>query len=144
MIKHCRRSWVLSLATGYTDHLREVQRMLQDQLKEKEEHMAGMNFIFFLLHTLTVGFVVYFWPDIQHSFQLLENYRTAKGNFMGKAFVGDGETQIEKDLKQKYEEIDMLVSYFTLHKLGTIESLVVTCSCIGQYVLANHCKTVER
>ena len=30
---------------------------------------------------------------------------------MGKAFVGEEEAQIEKDLREKFEEVDMPVSF---------------------------------
>ena len=57
---------------------------------------------------------MYPWPDIQLAFQLLEKYKTAKGNFMGKAFRdGELETQIEKELKERFEEVDMTVSFCT-------------------------------
>ena len=40
------------------------------------------------------------------------------------AFVGDEETQIMKDLKEKFEEVDMPVSFC---KLRVTDSLVVIC-----------------
>ena len=41
---------------------------------------------------------------------------------MGKAFVGEEEAQIEKDLREKFEEVDMPVSFW---ELRATDSLVV-------------------
>ena len=43
MIEHSIQSWVLGLATVYTNHLSKVKTMLEDQLKEEQKQMAGVN-----------------------------------------------------------------------------------------------------
>lgn len=58
MIRHCIQSWELNLATGYTEHLREVLTRLQDQLKEEQKHMAGINFVVSMFFSITIVFYV--------------------------------------------------------------------------------------
>ena len=58
---------------------------------------------------------------------------------MGKGFVNDGEAQIEKDLKEKFEEVDMPVSFSTSYtQTGSYRSLVVTCLYQRKTLLSNH------
>ena len=64
--------------------------------------------------------------DIQLSLEQHDEYQRAKQEFIDKAFVGDRETQIEKDLKMKFEEVDMPVRFFAMHMLEATESLVST------------------
>ena len=52
MIEHCMQSWVVGLATGYTDHLRKVKTRLEDQLEKEQNHMAGMNFVLSMIFQL--------------------------------------------------------------------------------------------
>ena len=60
---------------------------------------------------------------IQHELEQHDKYQQARKDFMGKAFVHDGETQIEKDLKAKFQEVDMQVSSYIIY------TLVDTCGC---------------
>ena len=54
---------------------------------------------------------------IQREFKQHDKYQQARKDFMGKAFVHDGETQIEKDLKAKFQEVDMKVSSYIIHTI---------------------------
>ena len=47
---------------------------------------------------------------IHHEHEQHDKYQQARMDFMSKAFAGEGETPIEKDLKKKYHEVDIQVS----------------------------------
>ena len=72
--------------------------------------MQKVHIHFFPYDVSTLKHAILLCSGIQREHEQHNKYQQARMDFMDKAFVGEGETPIERDLKEKFHEVDMLVS----------------------------------